>query len=291
MLRRGDFEAFDTPRRHQFDRREIERAEPHRAFAARDDHRILRSGRRGDEAPHSRAGHARTEAERCRDGVRHVVESPAVAFAAPGVGDLPEQEIEDVERVRCEVVEIAFASDLPAQPPRKPGRIAVFGSFRAEQADFRRQRLPDGPSVEQFLDFEEIGQRPAVVGHEEFLPGFFRRCDHFEALGVVHCHRLLDVDGLPGFEGLHREFPVRAGRRGHVDDVHLRVGDQRRGVGVAFRHVVAPCEVGRLLRVAAHDGREGRVWGLVHRRAALALADVAAAYDSPVDGFHGLSFG
>ena len=25
--------------------------------------------------------------------------------------------------------------------------------------------------------------------------------------------------------------------------------------------------------------------------AALALADVAAAYDSPVDGFHGLSFG
>ena len=193
--------------------------------------------------------------------------------------------------MRCEVVEIAFASDLPAQPPRKPGRIAVFGSFRAEQADFRRQRLPDRPSVEQFLDFEEIGQRPAVVGHEEFLPGFFRRCDHFEALGVVHCHRLLDVDGLPGFEGLHREFPVRAGRRGHVDDVHLRVGDQRRGVGVAFRHVVAPCEVGRLLRVAAHDGREGRVWGLVHRRAALALADVAAAYDSPVDGFHGLSFG
>ena len=40
--------------------------------------------------------------------------------------------------MRCEVVEIAFASDLPAQPPRKPGRIAVFGSFRAEQADFRR---------------------------------------------------------------------------------------------------------------------------------------------------------
>ena len=33
MLRRGYFETFDAPRRHQFDRREIERAEPHRAAA------------------------------------------------------------------------------------------------------------------------------------------------------------------------------------------------------------------------------------------------------------------
>ena len=88
MLRRGDFEAFDTPRRHQFDRREIERAEPHRAFAARDDHRILRSGGRSDEAPYPRAGHARTEAERRRNGVRHVVESPAVGLAPPGVGEV-----------------------------------------------------------------------------------------------------------------------------------------------------------------------------------------------------------
>ena len=98
----------------------------------------------------------------------------------------------------------------------------------------------------------------------------------------------LDVDGFPASRACTASSRCVPGRRGHVDDVHLRVGDQRRGVGVAFRHVVAPCRSAAFSRVAAHDGREGRVWGLVHRRAALALsADVAAAYDSPVDGFMG----
>ena len=286
MLRRGDFEAFDTPRRHQFDRREIERAEPHRAFAARDDHRILRSGGRSDEAPHPRTGHARTEAERRRDGVRHVVESPAVGLAPPGIGDLPEQEIEDVERMGRHVAEIALPADLAAQPPRKTCRIAVPGALRTEIAHLDAQHLADGPAVEQLLHFQEVGQRPAVIGDKEPLPGAFRRGDHVEALRMVHRHRLLDVDGFSGGQHLQGEFPVAVGRGCDVDDVHAGIGNQRIGVGITLRHAVPAGEIGSLGGVAAHNGREGGMRGLVHRRAALAFANVAAAQDAPIDVFH-----
>jgi len=96
-------------------------------------------------------------------------------------------------------------------------------------------------------------------------------------------HGLFDIDRLARAQGADGIFGMGVGRRGDIDGVDLRIGDEPVGVSVPARHLVAAGVILRQSGRAAHDRRQSRMGNQLQGRSALDLGDLPAADDAPGD--------
>ena len=118
-------------------------------------------------------------------------------------------------------------------------------------AIIEHRHLAQPAGVDQFLRLQEPRQAATIVGHEQRQPGRREGLDHAAALGMIAGHRLFHVSGLACRGHAEGIFQVRAGRRGDIDRVDVRIANQGLGVGRPAGDAVA---AGVILGQAPHRG-------------------------------------
>jgi hypothetical protein len=156
---------------------------------------------------------------------------------------------------------------------------------RLVQHDVDEARHADGALVEQQLaDLAKARQATTVVRDKYRHARALASVEHRLAFGMVARHRLFHVDRLS--RGDHHQCVrlVRGRRRGDVDRVDVRVGDQGGGIVIPLRYTVTLRIVARLVAIAAHHGHQAATLDAVEGGTAFDLGDVTAADDAPADG-------
>ncbi|KAG1435431.1 hypothetical protein G6F57_021129 [Rhizopus arrhizus] len=160
--------------------------------------------------------------------------------------------VEQVQGVRAEIDEQAAAGDRGVGPPevRRCGMRRVW----PVQGRAHAARRTDRAAVQQLLDLREAGQGASVISNEHRYATACAGLQNAHALAMVHGHGLFDIDRLARRNGLQRVLHVGGGRRGDVDRVHLRIGDERIGIGIPAGNRMAPCVILGQCRIAPHHG-------------------------------------
>ena len=249
----------------------------------------LRTGERDEvrflrcvEVPDPGANRGAVELEGGRSAVFGGVCAAGVHGKTGHLRDRPDQEIQQIETVRCQVEEQSPAADGRVDTP--PG--VAPGEQRGGHLDVDGRQAPDPVLAQAVPDGEEPGQCPAVVRDPQGQPLRIEGLDHAETFLMVERHRLLDEARLAGGGHAEREIAVARGGGGDVDGVDVRVRDQIVRPVVRPRHTVAPRVVARLLPVAAHHRDQRGSFGLLKPGAALDFGDITAPDDAPANRAH-----
>ena len=210
--------------------------------------------------------------------------APAMLVECPATDTIAtEKKIEQVEAMGPQIEKEAGAADRRIDTPV---RGVGAGQYRCGDLDMHRGDSADRAILQAIADGKKPRQRTSVKGDPQGQTARFECADHSKALGMIERHRLLDQTRLAGCRDVKRQCKVARGRRGDVDRIHLRVGNEIVGSVVGTRHSVPPRVVSRLFPVAAHDRHQRRTVCLLKSRAALDLGHVAAADDPPSNRAH-----
>ena len=183
-------------------------------------------GGRGGEVPAGNAQRAGGETAVQGHHVFHVAGRGQIGRRAVNLFDRAKEEIKNVQGVRANVKEQPAAGMLGNQPPFQLARRDAM-HLVAGVAIVEHRHLAQPAGVDQFLRLQEPRQPAAIVGHEQRQTGRRKGLDHAAALGMIAGHRLLDVSGLACRGHAEGIFQVRAGRRGDIDRVDLRIVESR----------------------------------------------------------------
>ncbi len=172
-------------------------------------------------------------------------------------------------------VENAAAAEFVAEQALVGIELAMKAKRRLDDADFA-----DGFCPEEFDEFTCLRVTPVHERFEEEHVAAAGGVDDGEGLGVIKGEGFFAEDVFAGFGGLDAPLGVHGVRRGDVDGLHGRVGEQRLVGAMASRHAELGAEsVGADLGAAADGGEfPGIGLGKIFREQA---RDSAVAEDTP----------
>ena len=177
------------------------------------------------------------------------------------------------------VVHIAAAAGLgPIVPPARRNVGATAGEVGPH-----RRHLPNRTLRQQLLDLAVPRVEALVETHHEADTGALAGSTHLLALARAECHGLLAEDVLALRCRGQRVRQVAPYRRGDVDDLHVRVGNDVLDASVDSWHIMPAGERRGSRSVAAHDRHQLRVWRRAHGWGHHPFGDVAGADDPPAN--------
>jgi len=157
----------------------------------------------------------------------------------------------------------------------------VVGHVGDGEIDLPVDRRADAAIGDELLHLQNVRMVAAIVGDEQLDPGLVASGDHLGVFVGIHAHGLFHEDVLAGPGGGQNILLVRHRRRGHIDDVDVRVVDDLASVIGAETDVVGLSKGPDLGGLATHHADDAAAAGLQNRRAALLLDHVAATDDTP----------
>ena len=210
-----------------------------------------------------------------------------IGAIAVGTHDDTEEVLQQVELMGSEVVEITTAGNLGTQTPRQVFLcLIVGGSRRYRKSHLHIGKIADGSAVDEFLHFQEIRKIAPIVSHEARYTRLLANAIDTCTILVGGCQRFLHIDGLAGTHRHDGKRGMRAGRRCHIDGVHLRIVDEFLGIGIPFLDAVTLCVGASALFRTAHHRFHMRPLDIVEGRPRFHLGHLATTYKSPTDEFH-----
>ena len=150
---------------------------------------------------------------------------------------------------------------LGGEPPRQVLRVEFERQHLVTVANIYKRAELTG--IDQSFGMLEAGLSAAIVGDEQWQRAGGERLDELAALGVVSSERLLDVGWFAGRAHAQAIVEMRAGRRGDIDGVDVRIVDQTVGVVIPSRDAVPAGEVLSLVpsrRMTATTELPGIFW-------------------------------
>src|SRR5690554_3804627 len=91
-----------------------------------------------DETPAPTAGYSLVKTECGGETVRHLIQSPHIGSEAGNSNDLPQQKIEQIQLVGCQVVKITGAGKLLLYPPWQLFPVIIIRIGRYGKTDLDR---------------------------------------------------------------------------------------------------------------------------------------------------------
>src|ERR1700691_1550285 len=172
--------------------------------------------------------------------------------AGSAVG-LTEQTIRHIDTVRGDVVERSASRFRWVDQPTAMASLFIAPFVASE---FGEHGLADRSGLEQLFGTLHLGVSPAIVGHAEGAPGFFRSLYHQSRLGLVHGHGLLAQHVLAGAKRLNGLGRVKEDWSRDVNGLHFGIAESfaegRPHLRVARRSF---CRIARDQAIQAASGR------------------------------------
>ena len=110
--------------------------------------------------------------------------------------------------------------------------------------------------VDQFFHLQETGQATTIVGDPQRHPRSLTGRHHALTFSVVERHWLFHIDRFPCLCHGQCIVLMSIGGRGNIDRVHLGIMDERLGVIIPARDIVATGVIGGQCAITAHDGHQ-----------------------------------
>ena len=191
----------------------------------------------------------------------------AVGAVAVCTRDYSEYLLQQVELMRCEVVEVARARNVGLQTPRQIVRCAVVEVARRHREAYLHVRHRAYLArLDNLLHLLEVGQVAAVVSHETGHACNLADAVDACAVLVARCQRLFYIHGLASLHRHDSECSVARRRSGDIYSRHLRVVNELLRVGIPALYAVTLGVRLRFSLVAAHHSHNLRAGHLVESR-------------------------
>ena len=269
----------------------VEDGEGNGAVAADDGDAVGACGFVCHEAPGGCSRDARMELEAGVDGVFHFVDASHVGAESFGFDDVAEHLLEEVDLVRCQVVEVAAtACDVGLQAPRQVGAVVVEFAWWYGESYLAGEDFSDDAALDDFAHADEVGEIAAVVCHETRYAREFGDAVHAEAVVIAGGKRLFDIDGFACSHCHDCVGGMGGWWCGDVNGVDVGVVNECLCIGVELTDVVALCVRLCFFWVAAHDGNDLRAFYFSEGGSAFLFGYFTASDEAPFDcleGVHG----
>lgn len=178
------------------------------------------------KAPAAAAWKAALEGECCRYCIFGLVKSAKVGTETIDVNNGAKKLLEQVQLMRCQIVEITASGNVALHSPREIGAVVVEIARGYGETNLNVDNLAYGVCIEQFTNLVEIRQTSAVICHKAWDTSLCTNAHDSLAVHIGGCQRLFDIHGLAGLHGHNGVCGMGRGWGGNVYCIDLRVVDE-----------------------------------------------------------------